>query len=501
MPRSEPYDPPRVVAAAARSSLLSRAALSPLASQIFPPWLAHQRWFGARTHPITAVTVFESIPLPSEIQLAIVLLDIAFGSAPHRICPVVTAVDERGELSRGDCIAYLDLPHQSVALYEAFNSLEACKALLHLLTHDPCPPSPALSRDVTPEAAALPAPSSVRPMGVEQTHSSLVLDEATVLKLYRNIEAGTNPDVELCRFLTLRTTFADVPRYLGSLHHLAGDDSRCLAVLQQYVPNQGDGWHEGMHAATRALSSPSVDPLTQFDPCMRELGTTTARMHLALASDPVDPWFAPEPIEPDDLLSWREAMCCRSRSVRQLLQPSGGSLEPWASRIDAEFDALASMKDCGFKVRHHGDYHLGQVLRADGRWVVLDFEGEPIRTLSERREKHSALRDVAGMLRSLDYAAHAALQRQTPLGSPQYAPLLARALAWAAHARGCFLDAYLSAMTGSELLPKHPEQLQRLIDVFELDKAIYEVEYELRHRPDWLPIPLRGIEQILSKHM
>jgi maltose alpha-D-glucosyltransferase/alpha-amylase len=326
------------------------------------------------------------------------------------------------------------------------------------------------------------------PLRAEQSNTSIRYGDALVFKLFRRIQlGGENPDVEIGRFLTERTDFADTPAVAGTLDYTAVDGSLAsFGLLQQFVPNRGDAWQgtlqrlDGVLSGERPVDS-AVEPV-------RQLGVTTARLHAALASDHALPRFAPEPIGDRDTAEWRAALEAEVRQTATALD--GRATLDLAALLQraAGIDALRGSR----KTRHHGDYHLGQVLeRPDGSFAIIDFEGEPSRPLAMRTQKRSPLRDVAGLLRSLDYARHAALRAgESSDAEPQQRR--ARADTWHDRARQAFLDGYLGTLrpTAPDLLPSDGAPLDAALSALELEKAAYEVRYELAHRPDWLPIPL-----------
>jgi maltokinase len=320
----------------------------------------------------------------------------------------------------------------------------------------------------------------VRPMGAEQSNTSLVLDEDIVLKVFRRLEAGINPELELLRFLTERG-FPSVPALEGWAAYLGMPLDATLAIAQDYVENEGDGWQ----IALEHLASGRGD---EFIERLRLLGETTGALHTVLGSEGSDPAFVPE--EPS-----AEAMGLLTASVDEEIEelfvslPALPELEPIAGRGEEVREQLRGMThagDVGKVIRTHGDYHLGQALWAPAGWVILDFEGEPARPIVDRRRKRSPLRDVAGMLRSFAYAA-SAVEIERGVAPPE---------GWEERARDAFLLGYLSEADAA-LIPSGPA-LERLLSVFELEKAVYELRYELDNRPDWVRIPVAGILRLLE---
>jgi trehalose synthase-fused probable maltokinase len=318
----------------------------------------------------------------------------------------------------------------------------------------------------------------------EQSNTSLRFGDALILKLFRRVQFGPNPEVEIGRFLTERTQFRGTPAVVGSLDYQSpAGQTASLALLQTFQPNRGDAWKTTLERLRDVLQGADAQPSVQ---ALARLGATTGALHVALAQPGGGPDFDPERIDEHDVAAWRGAMHADIEQVVQAL--SKRSIPIDAQLLMRRVDGIQALRGA-LKTRHHGDYHLGQVLETpEGEFVVIDFEGEPSKPLAVRREKRSPLRDVAGMLRSFDYARHAALRA----GDADDAQRRQRATAWYDAVRPAFLGAYLDAVRSSapELLPAEVEPALRAL---ETEKAAYEVLYELNNRPDWLPIPLAAL--------
>jgi maltose alpha-D-glucosyltransferase/alpha-amylase len=364
-------------------------------------------------------------------------------------------------------------------------------------------------------------PRNATPIRGEQSNTSYLLDHRLILKLIRKLEVGTNPEVEMLQFLTDRTGFVHAPRLVGHIEYCRQDFASTVAVLQEFVPNEGDGWRytlDGLKALIGGISSAQLsneaaralvsERAADFLHTLEQLGTITAKLHLALATEPNTDAFRPELIGPADIASWRASMEARIDSVFGLLRthpdPTHLGLSVYSydalERACRERIAALSLltKSPMKKIRQHGDYHLGQVLRVRpeaGDFVVVDFEGEPARTLTERRAKACVLKDLAGMLRSFSYAREALTVDSPPLSSEQRAALTA----WEELAGEVFLKGYERTISGNglptSLLP--PKQLfGPLLDAFQADKAVYELGYELNNRPAWSGIPVRALQRL-----
>ena len=374
----------------------------------------------------------------------------------------------------------------------------------------------------------------------EQSNSSVAYGDKFVLKLYRRLEEDISPELEIGRFLTEGQTFANAPRVAGALEYQTspGTQPVALAVLHTFVRNEGNAWQYTLDALGRyydhVLARPGVsapmplakgllqisqEPLPQlmndliapYLESARVLGQRTAELHLALASAVDDAAFAPEPFSAmyqRSLYHGYRAYLVQVMNTLRSLHPSlPAAVQEEAGKVLAQSDAIllrfqtvTRRRVSAMRIRCHGDYHLGQVLHTGGDFVIIDFEGEPARSLGERRIKHSPLKDVAGMLRSFHYASHVALHGQTStVVRSEDVPVLEQwARAWYLWVSATFLRSYLDLMSDTPVLPPKPEDVAAMLDGYLLQKALYEVNYEMNNRPDWLVVPLRGIMQVLE---
>jgi maltokinase len=324
--------------------------------------------------------------------------------------------------------------------------------------------------------------SALRAIGVEQSNSSVVVDERHVFKLYRRLEAGPNPELEMLRVLGARG-FTNAPTLEGELEHREAPMEATLAIVTAFVPARGGAWE---------LTLDSLADNPDWLPARaRTLGEVTGAMHAALAADADDPHFAPEEPSAESVALLGAAIDEEIESVFQHLPelPGLGDASVRSGDLQDLARSLSQVGPPGFFIRVHGDFHLGQVLCSeDDAWVVIDFEGEPGRSLPERRQRHSPLRDVAGMLRSFAYAEDAArILRgvEVPAG-------------WEQRCREAFLEGY-RATVDPLLLPPSDVGAERLLGLFELQKLIYELRYEVGNRPEWVGIPVAGLMRLLEQ--
>lgn len=418
---------------------------SPATDRRLADWLARQRWFASKAEGIERVEVDDVIALDGG-ALQITAVTLAGGRRDR----YVVATDAGGVPTAGDL---LDRPAFGRALFDLVVAPSARAGRRGRLVGWRTPACP----------ARLPPALPVERLGGEQSNTSLRFGDAAILKVFRRLTAGLNPEAELTGFLTVEARFAHVPALWGVLDYVDAAGTATLAVLQALVPDATDGWQWMLE---RLRTDPGATR-----PALRRLGEVTAALHRALAGGR-GPALEPEPVTDRDLSAWAAAV----ESLLDRARSAAGPAAAWPAVPDPR-PALAGLRGC-VKTRHHGDLHLGQTLRrGDGDWVLIDFEGEPLRPLEERRRKHTPLRDVAGLLRSLGYAA------ATGGAGPS----------WEAQAREAFVSGYRAGTAGTRLAPAAEADFRRAVAVFEVEKAAYEVLYEAGHRPEWLPIPLAGL--------
>jgi maltokinase len=444
-------------------------------------WLLGRRWFGSKAEDVSQVHVLDAMTLaPGPPPLHLALVEARFPTGAHAIYQLLLGTRPAGEGWSDERLEEID----GATVYDAFADPEAASTLGRLLAQEAT--VEAERATVTChwlDTFAPPADdATVRAMGAEQSNSSIVFDDKLVLKAFRRLEAGDNPELEMLRFLSGRD-FPNIAELAGWIDYEGELMDATLAVVQRFVPGGRDGWE-------LALDEIASDPET-FVARMTELGAVIGRMHTTLGSDGSDPAFAPEEPSMESTSLITATIDEQIERVFVDLPRDVEALEPIANRGEEVRDRLSLLSHIGASgklIRHHGDLHLGQTLLAPDRWIVLDFEGEPARPLLERRRKRSPLRDVAGMLRSFAYAASAGeLQRGTP--APE---------GWEERTREAFLAGYFGAVDAS-LLPPGEANARTLLTVFELEKAVYELRYELNNRPDWVGIPVAGIARLLEE--
>jgi maltokinase len=429
-----------------------------------------QRWFAAPrdTEPSGLALIDTGELRSSAPRLLDVLAEVRFGSGARDVYQLLLGADD------GPGARAADGPGVQEALSQPSTALELIALAAAGAT---VPTAEGAIEFCAPQGRAPEAASgAVSAIGVEQTNSSVVVDDALIVKLYRRLEAGVNPELELLRFLGAHG-FDNAPALRGWWSYTGPALGATLGMLQQFLPGAVDGWR-------LALDELPVSPQTFLERVDR-LGEVVGEMHLVLASAPDDPVFAPEEASNETLALLAATVDDEIAEVFDHL-PDDEAVAPIAGQGDAVRELLLSRGtpgSVGELIRHHGDLHLGQVLWAGGDWYVVDFEGEPARTLTERRAKRSPLRDVAGMLRSLTYAVTVAAPAEAGIEN---------------RVREAFLRSYLAAVEPAQILPAL-DRIERLISIFELEKAVYELRYELAHRPDWVHVPVAGIRSLLDR--
>jgi maltose alpha-D-glucosyltransferase / alpha-amylase len=523
-------------------------------NKVLPGYLSDRRWFADKSRRIRSTELIDVIPIPGSgsgrdatvgsLVLVRVLLDqglpetytLAVSHATSEAAAEVRKWRPESIIcdvssSTGDGVMYDGLaePAFARALLDTMSRRRQLPGSRGRLVSVPSRSIRVLRHGIDDDTAAV-------PISTEQSNTSVVIGNQLVLKVIRRVEEGVNPDVELGRFLTERSTFNNSPTVGGSLEYRegAGDDvSSTLAVVQQFVPNEGDGWNYVLDALGRVLEEvitrPDIDepkftmPAHALDAADVEapsgsllvgphlqwaeiLGRRTAEMHLAFAADVTDEAFMPEPLTAIDRRALHHgARSLLRRSIRTVRSMSDSTpcvqeLLVRENEVLERLEVIMKSPIQAMKIRCHGDYHLGQVLWTGKDFVIIDFEGEPARPLSSRRLKRSALVDVAGMIRSFHYASKVAGNRLSRDLIPSRAraaldPLLTL---WYRSVSGAFLRSYLVTADGASFLPTDRGELAGLLDFLLFEKAIYELGYEANNRPDWIDVPAQGLVDLLE---
>jgi maltose alpha-D-glucosyltransferase / alpha-amylase len=507
-------------------SLLQGRSRSVLERDVLPAFLAGRRWFAERGNASTHTHVVGAFPLDAadhDLGVAIVeargrhetasyLLPLTIKWTrfdPVRPNPTALAAVRRGPRQGTLLDAAADAGFIALVL-ENLRAARTIEGEHRRLVFRPTGKFPG-GEQITIE--------DVRAVDTEQSNTTALVGSEYVVKLFRRLEAGVNPEIEVGRFLTDTVAFPNTPPLLGAVELEEKGVRSAVAVVHGFIQNQGDAWTvtsaylDRFVEEQRLLTAEAAehsDEEAAYARRMEQVGRRVAEMQLALASRDDLSDFAPEPITAADVRRWTERVLQRAertldelaRRRKDLKDHDGRLVDELLSKRQALPDRLGELLPASLdtmKIRHHGDFHLGQMLIVKDDVFIIDFEGEPRRSLEERRRKAPAARDVAGLIRSIDYSATAALERALK-SAPDEQGRLARALdGWREHSVAAFLAAYRQASGGARLWPRSPEGADRLLDFFLLEKAFYEIEYELAHRPDWLQVPLAGTWRILTR--
>ncbi len=515
-----------------------------LVQGVEPAYFLDKRWFGGKSRQIQGVRLVDCAVLQAAPDpLALLLLEFSYAGAAPELYQLPLAFKRAANVPPGiknephGTAFVAATPQGELWAYDAFAEDAFCLAQYRAMRDDAAFQARDGSIVCRHVPGGMPADGAhaIERISTEQSNTSIVYDDRLILKAFRKLAAGQNPDVEIPYFLTAHTDFRYVPRVAGYVEYHTSAEAISLAVLQDFVANQGDGYtntvnrvraylalvlpfiqeHHGDTAYDLEVQAPSFVGAMRGE--AQRLGYITGLMHDALASNAELPDFRPEPITVGDTAAWERSITGSIRGVAQSLHnriaglPSQQQelLRPLAASEGAFLDAVGGLdilaeQGC-HKTRCHGDYHLGQVLKTGDDYMILDFEGEPARSLAERRAKHCPLRDVAGMLRSFDYAAYGALfalwaERGSNAG--EQAGLERWAMAWERIVRAAFLQGYGEAVdrhAGPRFVPQGDAAFRRVVRVFEVEKAFYELSYEFNNRPAWIAVPAKGLLRLLPQ--
>jgi maltose alpha-D-glucosyltransferase/alpha-amylase len=512
-----------------------------------PAFLSKQRWFGGKARQIRAAELADVIPIrdtASEFLLLVVSVKYDDGTGESYSIPVSCA-EERSSFSDSDSASLKVEAQQSgsaLILTDALKNEDFLNTLLEMIRSNVTMVGHnGTLRGLQTTAYPHLYPSSAgvllpKPVGAEQSNTSIIYGDRLILKFFRRLEEGINPDLEVGTFLTEKAHFPHIPQLAGSLEYRTSDGRQTSqGILQAFVPNRGDAWthtldslkefyeavaqHPGDATAVGLGSTSSAQPERDLPEFARKsvgpylqaaalLGQRTAEMHLALASEAQDPVFRAEPFTMEFQRVLQRSLLDLTAQVFGLLRDRRSILPAeWSSKADefprwereaaGRFQATLSTPIHAMRVRIHGDYHLGQVLYTGSDFVIIDFEGEPARPLAERRIKRSPLQDVAGMLRSFHYAGFAPLLGERPVPEKDLRRLSAWAEIWSAWVSSSFLADYFATSGEAKYLPASRQETKKVLELHLLEKAIYELGYELNNRPTWVGIPLQGLSGLL----
>ena len=517
-------------------NLLESRGASELSGHVLAEYLPQRRWFAAKDERIKSVEIAAASPLGGKGEgylLAELDVRLQGGGLQHYLLPLAATWGEEHLAEGAPLLPYTVAKVRRGPKVGVLNDAMQDDGFVRYAIETIRSPKAQRLDDGRIEAwttglAAeldLPADAPVRRFGAEQSNTSILVGEKVILKAYRRLQTGIHPELEIGRFLTDVAHFENTPPLLGALERIDADGNpTALMAAFGFVSNQGDGWHYTLDQLDRSLEDarltasvhaeadapPPPDPFEGYVRMAELLGQRTAEMHKALATPTDDPAFAAEPVAAEELAAWQAGTRAQVKQAFEVLEKArAGALEDvkadietvlaLAPEVEAAIGALDTLPDGLVKTRLHGDYHLGQVLVARGDFMILDFEGEPLKSVDERRAKGCPVRDVAGMLRSFDYARGAALFRLAESDPSGAEAAQAPGREWHGRAVMAFMGGYQAAIAGCPSWPADPDAADALVRLFLIEKAFYEIAYEAQNRPGWLRIPLQGILRIFTK--
>ncbi|HEU0075076.1 MAG TPA: maltose alpha-D-glucosyltransferase [Dehalococcoidia bacterium] len=552
---NEEGEAPLQAVAGGWQQLITGAESAALAKHL-PAFLGTRRWFAGKGRAVRSASIEESVPLPARAgarngtngaQICFINVQYAEGAAETYLLPLAYKTGEEAyeRQSQTPDAVFLRLTSgegEEGILYDAMYDVDFADSLLRLIERGTRQHARDgdLAGNRTAVLRQIARPGDVQPnvLRADQSNTSINYGDALLLKLFRKVEPGVNPDYEIGSFLT-EQAFDHAPRVAGAIEYQRHrKESITLAVLSEYIHKESDAWQltmdslrdyfdrtstMGEHIETQAATVASLLRLTEeeapplvgetigaFAESARLLGVRTAEMHAALASGPEGSEFVQEAFTPFYQRSLYQSMRNVATNSFALLaqrvkadesaSPEAIAVMKLEDTILARFRDIVNRPLSSTRVRNHGDFHLGQVLYTGNDFVITDFEGEPARSLTERRLKRSPLRDVAGMLRSFSYAVHSALRERQERGLPEESSQRAGAWGrfWQVWVSSIYLGSYLEEARNAGFFNATPDEVELLLDLYMLEKAIYEVGYELNNRPDWLSVPLQGILELLQ---
>jgi maltose alpha-D-glucosyltransferase/alpha-amylase len=514
---------------------ISNTTADKLRDEVLLPFLESRRWFAGKGNRITGMALADigAWRTPEGSWLfAVVKLEFAETASQVYFLPLAIAWEEKGldlmPRFGAWALAKVRQKARTGVLYMAFGNRDFCRALLRSMGSPGELPlgtgrlrfirTHAYEQFVDAETLA----AEINYPSLEQSNTGVFFGMRAYLKGYMRLQSGTSPELEIGRFLTDESPYANIASVVGAMEYVGRDGNpTALAIAQRFVRNQGSLWtytleYLDRHMAGTVLRAEpqaqvdAADPHALFTTQARTLGIRIGELHSAFAQRTGNPAFDPEPVSAADLQAWADTVRADAVETFGRLERKRSDLdEAVRARADelltrrtALLDFVAQAPAPGqelVKTRYHGDLHFGQVLVTANDFVVIDFEGEPLRPVEERRAKGSPLRDVAGMVRSASYAAHATVERLSEHNRDRHADVLKASLEWEAAATGVFIAGYRAATAGLASVPQDDAAFEQLLSLFLIEKALYEMRYELESRPHWTVIPILGLLGLLYR--
>jgi maltose alpha-D-glucosyltransferase / alpha-amylase len=523
-----------------------RTALPPL----LPGYLARQRWFGGKARQIRSTEITDMVPLSkTQFEALVLLVRIEYATGPGEtyVLPLICAEEPTAESAATGLKVHSAARATDLHLRNALTDDGFLRSLLDAIEKKAAFSGSegeirASYTSVFPALCGTTASAlQPRPIKAEQSNSSIIYGDRAILKFFRRTAEGENPDLEIGRFLTEERDFPHIPAVAGWIEYKGqADRQMSLGILQAFVPNVGDAWqftlkalssfwkeaekYSELHSVAmlqnqgpaaedkQDLPEPIINHISPYLDAVSQLAKRTAELHLALGAESSDPRFEPEPYTPSFQKEFKEALqslaernfsllAMKRQELPAELRDKANDLIARQDEILRRYDRVLGNPIQAMRTRIHGDYHLGQVLYTGSDFVIIDFEGEPARPIAERRIKRSPLQDVAGMLRSFHYAAfsfHLASADGATAEETKTYDVRRWAEGWYACVSERFLNAYFENVVGASFIPPDRDELFSLLRLHLLEKAVYELGYELNNRPAWVAIPLEGISQLLA---
>ncbi len=519
-----------IVARDGWSSVWSGRHVKDLQAYALPAYLAQQRWFAAKDDKVIKAEILATPELRGSKDNFVLLqtaLEFESGRPSQTyLLPLAVSWDEDAGNTSWPLLPYTIAKirrHDRLgAVYEATGTEAFALAAANAIRANRSIEDGNGRIDVHSVGEIdLLADLTCRRIGGEQSNSSVILGDRAIIKVYRRLVEGEHPELEMVRFLTEVAKYPNTPKLLGAMEYVQRNGTRrALTIMQEFVRSQGDGWAHGLNYLDRVFdglrefapkkeeAEPPAERHAAYLEQVRTLARRIAELHRALAIETDNPAFTPEPIVAADTKEWTKAATKQAEDAFEALRGAKGLAEPVKALADA---LLARRKECldhirklapepihAMKTRIHGDLHLGQVLVVKDDFYIIDFEGEPARPLAERRAKASPLRDVAGILRSFHYVAWSALFTLADRDPDGYEKLLPYAMEWRREVQQAFMHCYIEAIQGCVSWPADADEASRLLNLFLLEKVLYELRYEAANRPGWLRIPIAGLRDMLD---
>jgi maltose alpha-D-glucosyltransferase/alpha-amylase len=526
-----------------------------LEEKILPEYIKKCRWFGGKARVIQKMEISQNIEVPlKDAKASLLIVEVHYneGLPESYLLPLSFSEQETEEDIRDNfpqaVIASAAIQNTRGYIFDAAYSEDFRMSIFNLMSrrrkikNDGIELNLYMQKEAGKNLEENGTPMTSKILNAEQSNTSIIYGNRYFMKLYRKLDNVMNPDMEITKFLTEKADFKCVPKFIGALELTKGNKpSMVLAMMQEMIHNQGDAWayiNDSLKRYFERVQSKSdFDILPPIQGSLSEpagfeeipeelqqliggayvervnlLGQRTGEMHLALNSKPNEKDFEPEPFSLHYQRSLYSSLTSLVRGTFQSLDKglnklSGSTKDEAKEVLGMKNDILEVLKEIfaekitTMKIRTHGDYHLGQVLFTGKDFVIIDFEGEPARSFSERRLKRSPLRDVAGMIRSFHYAAYNALFQLHGVNQEDMSILENWAEQWYHYISGFYIASYMDTVKGRDFIPENKDHFDVLIQTFLLEKAIYEINYELNNRPNWVTIPIRGIKYIMRRYL